>query len=174
MICPFCGQANIDGSDQCQDCQEPLDFLSQPRPESEVERSLLSDQVRSLISRRPITVPPDAPVQEVLDLMIERSIGCVVVIELGRVVGIFSEHDVLMRLNVDAERLAGRPVSEFMTSNPETLEADAGIAFALHKMNVGGYRHLPVIWKGRIVGLVSIRDILEYITRHLSPADSVN
>ena len=65
-------------------------------------------------------------------------------------VGIFSERDALMRLNVDAAQLAGRPMREFMTASPDTLETDAPIAFALHKMDVGGYRHMPIMTDGKV------------------------
>jgi CBS domain-containing protein len=59
------------------------------------------------------------------------------------------------------------PIAEFMTANPETVEADARIAFALHKMDIGGYRHMPVVSEGRVVGVISIRDVLDYITANL-------
>jgi CBS domain-containing protein len=87
------------------------------------------------------------------------------------VVGIFSERDALDRLNVDFARLACRHVAEFMTPAPETVESDARIAFALHKMDVGGYRHLPVLTDGKISGVISVRDILRYITDELVAFD---
>ena len=54
-------------------------------------------------------------------------------------------------------------VSEFMTPNPETVEIDAQIAYALQRMYVGGYRHLAVTSQGRVIGVISIRDILKYL-----------
>ena len=54
-----------------------------------------------------------------------------------------------------------------MTKSPDTITSDAPIAFALHKMDVGGYRHLPVMDGGRVVGIVSVRDIMRYITEDL-------
>ena len=53
----------------------------------------------------------------------------------------------------------------FMTANPETVSTSDSLAFALHKMDVGGYRHLPVIHHGAPVGVVSVRDMLRHITR---------
>jgi CBS domain-containing protein len=50
------------------------------------------------------------------------------------------------------------------------VESDVRIAFALHKMDVGGYRHLPVTTEGRITGVISVRDILRYVTDDLSSA----
>jgi CBS domain-containing protein len=94
-----------------------------------------------------------------------------VVVKGPDVVGIFSERDALNRLNAEFAELAGRPVAEFMTATPETVESDARIAFALHKMDVGGYRHLPVLTKGKITGVISIRDILRYVTDELATID---
>jgi len=53
----------------------------------------------------------------------------------------------------------------FMTANPETVSTSDTLAFAIHKMDVGGYRHLPVIHHGAPVGVVSVRDMLRHITR---------
>ena len=171
MICPFCYEENIDGADACEHCQEPLDFLTRPQPVSNVERHLLRDDVLSLLPRNPVVVEPSEPVGKVLQVLVNRSIGCVVVVDGQDVVGIFSERDALQRLNVEATEFADRPISEFMTPSPETIEADAEIVFALHKMDVGGYRHLPVLRKGHIVGVISIRDILQYITSHLATVE---
>ena len=54
-----------------------------------------------------------------------------------------------------------------MTSPVETLELDDRVAFALHKMDLGGYRHLPVLSEGRVTGIISVRDILNHITKAL-------
>jgi len=83
------------------------------------------------------------------------------------VAGIFTERDALVKLNVRAAELRGRPVSEFMTRSVETLELSDRIAFALQKMDVGGYRHIPILHQGRVTGIVSVRRILDYITAAL-------
>lgn len=184
--CPFCGAENIEGADQCQQCEQPLDFLSMPAPQSEVERGLMRDKVRLIASRRPVLAAPDEPVGDVLDRMVHESVGCVVIVtdpaaesrarsdtlDSGpAVLGIFSERDALVRLSVRAAELRRLPVSQFMTPAPETIDGDAEIAFALQKMDVGGYRHLPVVERGRVVGVVSIRDILQYVSVHLEAVD---
>jgi CBS domain-containing protein len=101
---------------------------------------------------------------------VANRIGCVLVTETDKLVGIFSERDALMRLGGDAAQLVTSPISEFMTRNPEALDIDAKIAFALHKMDVGHYRHVPVLEKDRVRAVVSIRDILQYITQDLLAA----
>ena len=165
--CPYCGVENIEGADHCEECQQPLDFLSKPRASTPIERSLAKDRVSSLDPKPPLTVAPEQVVGEVLTLMVERQVGCVIVQRGDKVLGIFSERDALDRLNVNFAQLADRPVSQFMTPSPETVESDARIAFAVHKMDVGGYRHLPVVAQGRLSGVISARDVLRYVTQNL-------
>jgi CBS domain-containing protein len=57
-----------------------------------------------------------------------------------------------------------------MTPGVVTLEAEDRIAYALHKMNVGGYRHIPILFAGRLAGVISIRDILRYLTERIAAA----
>ena len=65
--------------------------------------------------------------------------------ENNRPVGVFSERDALLKLNTAAAELSNRPVSEFMTPKPQTLDTDARLAFAVQRMDMGAYRHLPIV-----------------------------
>lgn len=170
VICPYCGADEIDGADLCQQCQQPLDDLTDPQPSTELERFLVRDKVYMLEPRSPVTVHAETPVADVLRTLADRRLGCVLVMEGDDLIGIFSERDALLRLNTDYATHSQRPIREFMTPSPETVETDASIVFALHKMDVGGYRHLPVTADGRLVGLISIRDIFRYITDRLPVA----
>jgi CBS domain-containing protein len=165
--CPACGEENIEGADQCVQCQTSLEFLSAPSPRSGLEQKLLRDRVSMLAPRQPVVVPPHEPVAEVLDVLVGQSIGCVLIVEQEKVAGIFSERDALLRLNTEWQALRDRPISEFMTPRPETIEASAQIAQALSKMDSGGYRHMPITTHGQLTGVISIRDILDYITANL-------
>lgn len=162
--CPYCGADVIEGADVCDECQHSLTDMSAPEPTSEVEAGLLRDQVTVLNPHKPLIVSPTATVSDVLNKMVAESIGCMVVAEGGRMVGVFTERDALMRVNVDAAKMADKPISTVMTPNPATLRADDKIALALHRMNVGGYRHLPILDGEELVGVISIRDILRYLT----------
>jgi CBS domain-containing protein len=170
ITCPLCGEENIEGEDCCSACLQPLNDLSLPRPATPTEHRILKGRVSRLKPKSPLMVAPDTPVRDVLTLLVDRGVGCVVVVhDHGEVVGIFSERDALLKLNVDAAELGRRPVSEFMTRHPETVDADAHIAFAVHKMDIGGYRHLPVVDDNdRVCGVISIRDILRYVTESLA------
>ncbi|NIL95882.1 MAG: CBS domain-containing protein [Planctomycetales bacterium] len=172
VICPDCGYENIEGVDECASCQQSLTLLSRPQPATSLEKGLTKDPIAVLHPGTPVSVASDEPVGEVLNLMVARRIGCVLVVDDNKLVGIFSERDALLRLNTQAGQLRDRPVKEFMTETPGTLEMDDKIAFAVHKMAVGGYRHIPILTSGHPTGIISIRDILRYATEKLETADS--
>jgi CBS domain-containing protein len=170
VVCPYCEAENIEGVDECEACGEALTHLSRRVPASTVEADLLRDRIEQLWPKSPSTVGPNTPVGDVLKKMVDEAIGCVMIVDKGKLVGIFSERDALMKLNADAPKHLGRPVSHFMTSDPVTLETDDKIAYALHKMNVGGYRHIPILFEGKLAGVISIRDILRYLTERIAAA----
>ena len=168
MICPYCGAGNLDGVDDCAECGQSLSDAHLPDPATVVEQSLLADHVQVLDSQTPVVVAADTPVRDVLRAMVDRGTGCVVVADGNRPVGIFSERDALVSLNTEARALGDRPVSGFMTAPPETLEPDAKVAFAVQRMAVGGYRHIPIVGEGgELGGIVSVRDILRYLTEKM-------
>ena len=173
IICPSCHAENIEGADECGGCNQPLTELSIRVRATSVEADLLRDRIERLWPKTPSTVPPDMPVGQVLKKMVDERIGCVMIVDQGQLVGIFSERDALMKLNVDAAKFMQKPISQFMTQRPVTLETSDKIAFALHKMNVGGYRHLPILFNGKLAGVISIRDILRYLTERIAVAKPV-
>ena len=169
LPCPFCDHEVIEGADACDACGQPLTESHLPVPATAVERALLTDRVKLFQGRQPLVVPPTTPVKEVLRLLADNKVGCLMVVEQGKTVGIFTERDALLKLGEKVAELGSRPVSEFMTSKVESLPSSAKIAFAVHRMDHGGYRHVPVVNdKGDTVGIFSVRDILSYLTRKLA------
>src|SRR4051794_30265778 len=161
LPCPYCDHEVIEGSDTCDACGQPLTESHLPVPATAVERALLRDRVKLFQGRQPLVVSPSMPVREVIKLLADNKVGCVIVAEQEKVAGIFTERDVLLKLGERAAELGSRPVSEFMTSKVESLPASAKIAFAVHRMDQGGYRHVPVVdASGRAIGIFSVRDIL--------------
>ena len=171
LPCPYCDHEVIEGADACEACGQPLTESHLPVPATQVERALLTDRVNRFQGRQPLVVSPSMPVREVLRLLVDNKVGCVVVAEQGKIAGIFSERDALLKLGERAAELAERPISDFMTSKVESLPPSAKIAFAVHRMEQGGYRHVPVInEQGEATGIFSVRDILSYLTRKLAGA----
>jgi len=164
MICPACNTNNLPGSEVCCNCLNDLTHLDRPTAHDRVERSLMEDPVSVLKPRPAVTLTPSATVGEAIQAMLANNIGAVLIVEGGKLVGIFSERDLLTRVAGTAD-YARQPVRGYMTSNPETIGLTDSLAFALHKMDCGGYRHLPVIKDGQPLGVISVRDMLRHITR---------
>jgi len=165
MICPCCEHNNLPGADECSNCRLDLTHHDRPAAHDRVERSLMDDPVSVLGPHSPITLPADATVGEAIRVLLERNIGAVLIVDAGGgLVGILSERDLLVKVAGVCHDYPGRPVSEFMTRHPETIRERDSLAYALHKMDCGGYRHLPVMRDGRLVGMISVRDLLEHVT----------
>jgi CBS domain-containing protein len=162
MRCPCCDRDNLHGEDWCYNCLNDLTEQDRPLPQDRVERALMGQCVAVLSPRAPLTLSPDATVAEAVEFMLSRNIGAVLVVDAaGALIGIFSERDLLLR---GCEQM-DRTVGELMTRHPETVRESDSLAFALHKMDCGGYRHLPVLRERRLVGMISVRDLMGYITR---------
>lgn len=109
-----------------------------------------------------VSLSPDASVADAVALLAERRIGALPVIERGEVVGIFSERDVIHCLQAHGPAALSRRVGEVMTSPVQAVSpADAAIG-ALSLMTRRRIRHLPVLDDGRLVGFVSIGDLVKY------------
>jgi CBS domain-containing protein len=171
MLCPHCAFENIAGADECANCKQDLTYLNQPNvaTDSPVELALMEGPVSMLRPAAPMCVSPDTPLREVLDLMAQKKTACVLVTEGTDLLGIFTERDLLMNIAGREQDLREDQIREWMTPNPETVEKDDSIAFAIHKMDIGGYRHLPVIRDGRPVGILSVRDVVRFLAGRLSP-----
>jgi CBS domain-containing protein len=169
MICPRCGHDNVPGNDVCESCLLDLAPLDQPAPRDRVQHDLMDRPVRDLKPRTPVTLPATAPLRDAVRLMLDQGVGTVLVVDdAGALAGIFSERDLLLRVPDEAARGGDRPLSEFMTPKPETVRLDDPLALALQKMDVGHYRHLPVVCEGKPVGVISVRDLMRHITRMCS------
>jgi CBS domain-containing protein len=119
--------------------------------------------VRDVLSAELVTTTPEATVAEAAALMGTRQVGSVLVMSGGSLRGIFTERDVLRAVasHHDAEH---QLVSGFMTEHPHTAPADEDAHDALATMLAFGFRHLPVTDGGRVVGIVSMRDLTRAIS----------
>jgi len=166
MICPSCGHVNLPGNEECVHCQQDLTPLDRPTASNCVERSLMEDCVGALGPRSPITIRPDTMLHSAIQAMLACEVGTLLVTDYdGKLVGIISERDLLTKVAGLRDNYGHLPVSDFMTANPETVGGDDTLNFALHKMDAGGYRHLPVTTDGVPLGVISVRDMLRHIVR---------
>jgi len=108
-------------------------------------------------------LPDTAPVREAISAMQAAGVGSVLVTKDGRLVGIFTERDALLKVAGAAQGTMDAPVGELMTTDPVVLREDDSIAVAIHKMAVGGFRHIPLTRDGHPTGIVSARDVFGHI-----------
>ena len=164
MICPYCQHDNNPGTDNCESCGQDLTGFDKPVGQSPLEVTIMEASIERLHPKPPVIVPSDTTIAEVITTLCERHIGCVLVGEPDDLQGIFSERDALLRIGHRYDDVSSRPIADFMTPEPETLEADAPIAFALNKMSSGDYRHIPITRDGRVEGMISLRDVLRFLS----------
>jgi len=143
-------------------------FDREPEASSRFDASLLRASTRLLPTRFPLLFSPTHNVTQAMRAMQKEHRGCVLVTEDGsadtRVVGIFTERDVLLRIVDRGRNPATLPLAEVMTRDPESLPQEASVAWVLNKMCVGGFRHVPVVDRaGRPVCVVSVRDVVELL-----------
>jgi CBS domain-containing protein len=101
-------------------------------------------------------------VLSVVQLLAEKRIGCVPIVDDGQVVGIFSERDLVYRTAEEGATVLERPVGEFMTKPAITTDGATPVIHCLSLMTKRRIRHLPVVVDGALVGLVSIGDLVKF------------
>jgi len=120
-------------------------------------------QIAELIEGRPLYhVESSQKVREVARTMTERNIGAIAVLDSGRLVGVFSERDIMTRVVVPGLDADATPVSQVMTRELVVADPNEDVNAALKKMHSLGCRHLPVVEEGKnLVGMISLRDLLQ-------------
>lgn len=114
-----------------------------------------------------LTIPVEATLGEAASAMAERGVGAVVVLEGESIHAILTERDVMKA--VAGGKDGSAPVTEWMTRHPDTIEPGDTTDHAASLMIHGGFRHLPVIEDGKVVGIVSIRDLMKVALDDRSP-----
>jgi CBS domain-containing protein len=110
-----------------------------------------------------VSVKPDQSVTELIDLLAEHSVGALIVSADGTTVdGIVSERDVVRRLQRFGPDLLGSPVSDIMTAQVRTCPPDTELDELMRVMTEGRFRHVPVVDGGRLIGIVSIGDVVKH------------
>ena len=117
--------------------------------------------VRDVIAnRKPFTAPGRTTIASAAQLMKEHDVGALMVVERGRLTGIFTERDALFRVLAEGRDPATTHIADVMTTKPRTIDPDKAIGHALLMMYDGGFRHVPVVEDGKPLGMISARDAL--------------
>lgn len=165
MLCPACGFANLIGADICENCGADIAGRDIPQQAQAFHGQLLGDHLDHLGGPAPLLVAPEAMVDTVVARMQEAGVDCALVVANDRLVGIFTDRDAVLK--AAGRPLADRTVREFMTPDPVVLRHDDPIALAIHKMAIGGFRHIPIVEHGRPTGVVTARDVFHHLVATL-------
>lgn len=134
---------------------------------------VIATRVADVKRRSPVAVSPATPLSEVVAQIREANRGSVVVVDAGQVIGIFTERDLMTRVNHAGDGWKQTPVKDVMTESPVTIRPDQSVEDAMNLMVAGGYRHLPLVDGGDLVGLLSIRDVLKHLVSYF-PKEFLN
>jgi len=153
------------------DLGEEVYFQGEAKASRVFDAALLRRPLGVLPTRKPILLGPEASVTEAMRAMQAEHRGCVLITEDGtaatRLVGIFTERDVLLKIVDRGRNPAVLPLGEVMSPDPEGLPAGAQVAWVLNRMSTGGFRHVPVTDEaGRPVAVVSVRDVVDFLVDH--------
>jgi CBS domain-containing protein len=141
---------------------------SQERRSTGFDAELLREPVTVLPVQRAITLPPQASVTDAMRAMQREHRGCVLITADGtsssKLIGIFTERDVLFRIVDKGRNPAALPLADVMSTDPDILSVHAPVAYVLNRMAVGGFRHIPVVdddHQPRCV--ISVRDVVTFL-----------
>jgi CBS domain-containing protein len=137
--------------------------------------AILRAPLAQLQRQEPLVVPDTASAQDAMRLMQQKRHGAVLVTDRGgKLRGIFTERDVLTKVAGQPLDAGKTVVTKLMTADPLALKLTDPIGFALNKMVVGGYRHVPLVDNaGKPLGVLSMRDIAQFLVEFF-PEDIVN
>jgi CBS domain-containing protein len=163
MECPFCGVDNLEGAENCDGCGQDLTVVGQTPTRKGRLASAVFGHLADVPQNAPLVLNSKASVADAVALMRERRHGSVQIVDDGELVGIFTESDLLGRVDpsTDLEKAA---LAEVMTPEPESYAPKDTLAYAINGMALRGYRHLPMRDKdGHLTGFLSVRGLLGHI-----------
>jgi CBS domain-containing protein len=166
MICPVCQWQNFLGEDVCENCGADLRHSDTPEQTSSFHGRLLGMRLDKLGAPRPVIADAETSAGEAIERMRREGIDCLLVIEAGSLIGIFTDRDAVLKVGTTVHD--PRPLREVMTADPVVLQHDDPIAVAINKMAVGEFRHVPIVDHGTPIAVVSARDVFRHLATRLA------
>lgn len=161
MLCPVCRHDNFEGEDYCENCGADLAGGDTPESAIDFQGRLLGEHLDALELGGPAMIDPGMSAHVAIERMHDEGLDCLLVGSAGRLVGIFTERDAVLK--VAGRQAEAFDVRDVMTSDPVVLRRDDTLAVAIHKMAVGGFRHIPIMDGDVPVGVLGARDVFRHI-----------
>jgi CBS domain-containing protein len=168
-VCPSCNAENIPGTEFCDECGSDLRALALPEARTEFEEHLMNDHLRDIAAAEALSVSPGDPVTLAIHFMRKQGVECILVRDDGdEIIGILTERDIMMKAAGPGTDLSALAVKDIMTVDPVMLRETDTLAVALHKMSIGGFRHMPFVAEDGPTLLVSAQDVFIYVSRFIN------
>jgi CBS domain-containing protein len=130
--------------------------------------------VKNIKVKKPLMLDVGKMVSDAVEVMQQKNMGCVLIVKGGKLAGILTERDILMKLIGSGKDFGKVKVEDIMTRDPQAFQPEDSVAFVLNAMAVGGYRHVPIVdQENRPVAVVSMKDIVNFIVEHF-PEEVIN
>lgn len=165
MLCPTCRHDNFEGEENCANCGADLVGTDLPESALEYGDTVLGEHLEALGVGAFQAVSPSEGVAEAIRSMHQSGADCLLVVDDGRLVGIFTDRDALAKAT--DKRLALYTIGDFMTPDPVVLRREDTLAIAIHKMAIGEFRHIPIVDGGRPIGVVTAADLFRRLVSAL-------
>ncbi len=147
--------------------QDPLENYDPKVYADPLEQALAEDSVGAIRHHPVTTVAPDDSIEVAMKKLVDDLTGCLLVQEDGRLIGVFSDRDVLNRVALEYDDVKDKPVRDFMTSDPVFVYESDKSAAALSVMAVSGFRHVPVTdLEQNVLGIVTPRRVTGFLRKY--------
>lgn len=153
--------------------QDPLANYD-PKTYDDPLEEALAEEAMTAIRHEPFsTIPPTTPVREAVRQLAEKNVACLLIEHDRKLLGVFSDRDVLNKVALEYDQVKDEPVRHVMGTNPVFVYDTDPPGAALAVMAVAGYRHVPVLnLDDELVGIVSPQRVTAFLSRHANPVSS--
>jgi CBS domain-containing protein len=148
--------------------QDPLENYDPPIYDDPLEQALASDLVTAIQSNPFSSIPPETTISDAINTLNENEIACLLVEENGKLLGVFSDRDILNKVALEYSDIKDCSVRDVMTTDPVYVFDNDSASASLYVMAVSGYRHVPVVdLEHQLVGIISPQRVVRYLREHV-------